>query len=386
MTPPTIAVLPATYDDLPRLVAASTSAFRPSLFDRRLFGGVSDDDYREMCTSMYASAVGHEGRVLLKAVFEGEVVGLASWRLPGFDVKARKGLQYPPGTNHELAAEMFSQKPVEETHFYLSTLAVDPRFQRRGVGAALLRWGCRKADDADGLVLYERAGFERLGKPFIPKLDPEIHLQPMYRPPLRIVRATPGDLPSLASVYRRAFTAGIVTQYCWSGVAPSALDKSFNKRVTGILEKRDKGGTVEVLAGKRGQKVVAMAYYSIEGEPGKVKKDEEMREVPEGADEERTKDLFGQVQRLVKGIEFARCAWHVLAVSPEAQGTGVGNKMMQAVLDAGKAAGLPVTLEATEEGRPMYQLAGFKDFAEVIVAKGDENVKLWPMIYEQSKE
>ncbi|KAL7336435.1 acyl-CoA N-acyltransferase, partial [Rhodotorula toruloides] len=175
-----IAVLPATADDLPRLVAASTSAFKPSLFDRRLFGGVSDDDYREMCTSMYASAVGHEGRILLKAVLEGEVVGLASWRLPGCNVKARKGLQYPAGTNLELAAEMFSQEPVEEPHFYLSTLAVDPRYQRRGVGAALLRWGCREADDAglpvylrasdDGLVLYEQAGFERLGEPFIPKL------------------------------------------------------------------------------------------------------------------------------------------------------------------------------------------------------------------------
>lgn len=117
MTAPSIAVLPATADDLPRLVAASTSAFKPSLFDRRLFGGVSDDDYREMCTSMYASAIGHDGRMLLKAVLEREVVGFASWRLPGCDVKARKGLQYPAGTNLELAAEMFSQKPVEEPHF-----------------------------------------------------------------------------------------------------------------------------------------------------------------------------------------------------------------------------------------------------------------------------
>ncbi|KAL7336436.1 hypothetical protein BJY59DRAFT_41702 [Rhodotorula toruloides] len=170
----------------------------------------------------------------------------------------------------------------------------------------------------------------------------------MYRPPFRVVPASRADLRSLASVYRRAFSPGVVTRYCWSSVSPSALDEWFIKRLTGVFEKREKGDKMQVLAGKRGDKVVAMAYYSIEAETDKMQKDEETRELPEGANEERTKDLFGQVEELVKGIEFARLAWHVLAVAPEAQGTGVGKKMMQAVLDAGKAAGLPVTLEATE--------------------------------------
>lgn len=117
MSSPAVAILPATLDDLPQLVAASTDAFRPSIFDRRLYGSVSDDDYREMNTAMYAGAVGHEGRRLLKAVVDGRVVGLASWRLPGFNVKLRKDLPYPPGTNLELAAELFSSKPVDERHF-----------------------------------------------------------------------------------------------------------------------------------------------------------------------------------------------------------------------------------------------------------------------------
>lgn len=129
----------------------------------------------------------------------------------------------------------------------------------------------------------------------------------MCRPSLRIDRATPADLPSLASVYRRAFSPGVITRYCWSDVSPSGLDKWFIKRFTGVFEKREKGDKVEVLVAKRGEKVVAMAYYSIETESGKLEKDEETKELPEGADVERTKDLFGQVERLVKGINFARC-------------------------------------------------------------------------------
>ena len=57
-------------------------------------------------------------------------------------------------------------------HLWLSTLAVDPKFQRRSVGRRLLRWGIRQADREGvpcglcaspvGLGLYEREGFRKI--------------------------------------------------------------------------------------------------------------------------------------------------------------------------------------------------------------------------------
>ncbi|KAJ7744681.1 acyl-CoA N-acyltransferase, partial [Mycena metata] len=52
----------------------------------------------------------------------------------------------------------------------LSLMAVDPKYQRRGIGQALLQWGLDRADaeglevylesSEDGLRLYEKNGFE----------------------------------------------------------------------------------------------------------------------------------------------------------------------------------------------------------------------------------
>ena len=55
-------------------------------------------------------------------------------------------------------------------HIWLANLFVDPRFQRRGVGTRLMRWGMRHADRArvavgliaspKGLGLYRKFGFK----------------------------------------------------------------------------------------------------------------------------------------------------------------------------------------------------------------------------------
>jgi ribosomal protein S18 acetylase RimI-like enzyme len=58
-------------------------------------------------------------------------------------------------------------------HWYLSRLAVDPAFQRRGIGGMLLDWGLRIAKEENvpvgltsspqGVALYRRKGFRDIG-------------------------------------------------------------------------------------------------------------------------------------------------------------------------------------------------------------------------------
>lgn len=62
-------------------------------------------------------------------------------------------------------------------------MAVDPKYQKRGVGQALLRWGLDQADaegleaylesSDDGLRLYGKNGFELVGWNVLPDAQSE---------------------------------------------------------------------------------------------------------------------------------------------------------------------------------------------------------------------
>jgi GNAT superfamily N-acetyltransferase len=93
---------------------------------------------------------------------------------------------YPawPGVKQRLQAlqavdRQIQQKVIpfdirEQGYWTLALLGTDERFQRRGVGGRLLRWGCDKADETDSAVfmtasvkgeqLYLKHGFEVLSK------------------------------------------------------------------------------------------------------------------------------------------------------------------------------------------------------------------------------
>ncbi len=69
-------------------------------------------------------------------------------------------------------AHHFTSVPYRQNHWELATLGVDPRYQRRGVGRKLVRWGLERAkkDDLPAVVVgakgteefYDRCGFELL--------------------------------------------------------------------------------------------------------------------------------------------------------------------------------------------------------------------------------
>ncbi|KAJ7033455.1 acyl-CoA N-acyltransferase [Mycena alexandri] len=83
--------------------------------------------------------------------------------LVGVDTEFRKQLG---ATSNETRDEIMG----DSKHWYLSLMVVDPKYQRQGIGQALLEWGLNQADaeglevylessDA-GLRLYRKNGFE----------------------------------------------------------------------------------------------------------------------------------------------------------------------------------------------------------------------------------
>jgi ribosomal protein S18 acetylase RimI-like enzyme len=82
---------------------------------------------------------------------------------------------------------------LREPHFYLWVLGVDPSMQGRGVGGALLRTFCARADEAEmpcyletdkesSVRLYERHGFEIEDELIVRALG-ELRVWTMVRPP-----------------------------------------------------------------------------------------------------------------------------------------------------------------------------------------------------------
>jgi len=115
---------------------------------------------------------------------EGEIRGVARWMPPGqpnvhvgamLRALVATPLRVREATNrffaYGRAVESLRARAVPEPHWYLAGIGVDPPYQRRGIGSALLAPGLEAADDADlpcalltnseeNLVFYRHRGFE----------------------------------------------------------------------------------------------------------------------------------------------------------------------------------------------------------------------------------
>jgi len=115
---------------------------------------------------------------------EGEIRGVARWLPPGepnvhvgamLRALVATPLRVREATNrffaYGRAVESLRARAVPEPHWYLAGIGVDPPYQRRGIGSALLAPGLEAADDArlpcalltnseENLVFYGHRGFE----------------------------------------------------------------------------------------------------------------------------------------------------------------------------------------------------------------------------------
>jgi len=115
---------------------------------------------------------------------EGEIRGVARWMPPGqpnvhvgamLRALVATPLRVREATNrffaYGRAVESLRARAVPEPHWYLAGIGVDPPYQRRGIGSALITPGLEAADNAglpcalltnseENLVFYRHRGFE----------------------------------------------------------------------------------------------------------------------------------------------------------------------------------------------------------------------------------
>lgn len=146
----------------------------------------------------FAKAFGGKAFANNSAHYVGNYSGVALWLPPNVDpdVETLLGLlqqttsEEAQGIVPQIFEKMGSYHP-SEPHWYLPLLGVDPLYQGKGLGSALLKYASIKFDNENvsaylessnprNISLYERHGFEILGTIQIDRFPPIV---PMLRKP-----------------------------------------------------------------------------------------------------------------------------------------------------------------------------------------------------------
>jgi GNAT superfamily N-acetyltransferase len=171
-------------EDFPFLATVEESAFRGP--QTTLFFGSSASHDPSIAAARHIEVFRTDPTALyFKATLpSGQVIGLAKW-----NIFSASGPHFPWPTsgfaadaNVELLAWFFGELdkkrnafmvPRGEGYLYMALLAVDPKWQRMGVGRRLLEWGLEKADKEGlecwieaspaGKPLYEKVGWKEVG-------------------------------------------------------------------------------------------------------------------------------------------------------------------------------------------------------------------------------
>ena len=180
---PSVEVERLQLAELDEVVVATARAFWPD----PLFGYFASDDthHHRFAPKMLRPVVvdaQHHGEVWVARTARG-VAGSASWIAPGEmprstgrDLRIAAGAlgAFAWGRNRASALRLLGavdKRHPREPHWYLALLGVDPRFQRQGVGHALLEPGLARCDEEaqpayletqkeENLAFYARFGFE----------------------------------------------------------------------------------------------------------------------------------------------------------------------------------------------------------------------------------
>ncbi|GAA5888940.1 hypothetical protein JCM6882_009688 [Rhodosporidiobolus microsporus] len=377
--------LPATASDLDHLARLQGLAFEPSVISRLIFTDVPPEVHIAHSAQRLQKALDDPFKAVCKAVLRetGQIVGLALWELPkprdAPGAGEKKKREWPEGTNVQVAEDFFGQEqhdPVDP-NYHLSILAVDPSKQRTGAGGALVKWGCKKADEEGmpmdlkatdvGVPLYARCGF-KMDRPAITGgVNDEIILYPMSRAALTVSPLTRSEIPSIPRIYYLSFRPSQVMNYSFPNVSAETLDPWVTARMEGTLAARETGDKGDTLVAKRGEEVVGYAwfsYYPRVEEREMATGEKKARLLPEGANVERANRFLDALEAHKAKIPEAHYSLDNLCVLPEAQRSGVGKALTVALLEKARFDGVSVTLESMEGGLPLYTHLGFKPFAQ----------------------
>ncbi|KAL4771050.1 acyl-CoA N-acyltransferase [Aspergillus nidulans var. acristatus] len=178
--------------------------------------------------------------------------------------------------------------------------------------------------------------------------------------PFTICSLLPSDYVEAFTVADLAFASLNTLLYNTYPLSPESIEKLTAARIRDIatMPKANMLKAVDTETGK----IIGFARWVVAKEEeivdqsieDTVSNDIMHRTVPE-TNEASTRGLYTMAARLRRRVELEKLFTH-----PKYQGNGVGSALLQWGLDEADRLGLMIYLEATEEGRPLYERFGFE--------------------------
>ena len=405
-------LVPATAVDLPLIGAIFQRAFAPSVLFQRIWSKADPAEVgrtwalgTEALVTVTKRAEGYELYVVKRGA---EVVGYTLWQLHSGDwsnhADEEEDVAQPAGTDMAVHDHFFTnmhrmQLRIKEPHLFFHLIATDPAFFRTGAARAILHAGIAKADalgidcylDATeaGLPVYVKFGFERDGADCV-ALTGDFAVVPMRRRrapgparprqpqlPLHAQAATPADLAAVGAVFRCAFEGGDLFQACWGAVEPSIFEAWQARQFGVFLTEASKREGYELLVVRRGEgqgQVAAFGLWqrcaaaAIEA-PSEAPQDETEPD-PAGTHTAIVSDFYAKCDALKARINGPHYFLHALATDPTFARQGCARVLIEHGLQQADAAGWDVFLDASAQGKGVYERWGFEQDGPEIVGLG----------------
>lgn len=401
----------ATPEQVPQLAKLHRDAFLPTRWFQALWGQVEEQDFLEWMEKEIKEWMdrGEKDHVVVAVRGESDLVGYAHWqevdhstKLNGVNEPTQTKVapqSYPPGTNVEVwkaftrDMDQFVDS-IEGKFWHLHILASTATKQKTGAGKALVLWGAKKAQKQglpvhleggnEAMTFYERLGFKVCGKP-VAGICGTFEDTPVRLDPIVVSKPTEKDLPRLAEIHRKAFLQTALNIPMFLKTTPEAYDGWNLRRMKNWMspENREKTHFIRIARRSHDEDGLILAYghWDInEGDGSSLDSEQDTAVWPEGTDEKVAKVWFEAMYEQGKKIKEKHLMLHQLGTDPAFERLGAARLILQQGIDElVKGQKLPMYLDATLEGVPVYESLGFKRWSEDVCPDGNKAAAVVPM-------
>ncbi|KAF9878552.1 acetyltransferase [Colletotrichum karsti] len=186
---------------------------------------------------------------------------------------------------------------------------------------------------------------------------------------LTVLPALIPDIPKVYDAYFAAFKGDALIDLLFPGGIDEAFREDHTKHTLSYWHKSDTQYTLKCVDSETGE-IVGMALWDVFLKE-RTPEEYEFQGITwlKGEDREKAEELVSPIcdikAKLWGGRRHVYC--HVIAVRPEHQRRGVGALLTKWGLDMAELAGLPVYLESSPVGYPLYNRLGFETLDEKVV-------------------
>jgi ribosomal protein S18 acetylase RimI-like enzyme len=187
--------------------------------------------------------------------------------------------------------------------------------------------------------------------------------------PLTLRKATPEDAQALTDIYFSAFSIDAISLVVFPRNNPAAWKFWYDSVIEEIADPTSNFICI-VDTDSPAQTIVAYGKWNSPSAPVAGK----LPEWPAGSDHEIANHFFGSLIRRHAEIMEGRKHWYleVICTRPEYQGKGAAGKLLRWGMERADEEGTETYLEASPDGKPIYEHFGFKEVDRLVVELKEE--------------